>query len=141
VFAFVDVWAFELPVPAVAEVDVEVEVFELAAPEPSLVALLEELVEVDAWGPVPVELQPAPLEPPAEVDEVDPVLACPVALPFEAWLPLEVVVPVWAFDAPEPAWLLDDVLVPVWALAPPELAWLPLEVVVPACAFEEPLPA
>lgn len=73
VFALVevDVWAFELPMPALVEVDVDVCV--LAVPEPPA-EFADELVDVDACAPDPVVEQPAPLELPAEVDEFEPVL-------------------------------------------------------------------
>jgi hypothetical protein len=94
----VEVCADELPVPALAEVELEVDVCELLDPEPDapLVDFVDELVEVEACAPEPDES-------PAEVEEVVPVFACAVDPPLAAWLPVAVVVPVWAFEAPDPA--------------------------------------
>jgi hypothetical protein len=71
-----------------------VEVCELAfpEPEPSLVELVDELVEVEACEDG--ELDAAPAEFPADVDEVDPVVAFEDEPPLAAWLPVDVVVPV-----------------------------------------------
>jgi hypothetical protein len=67
-----------------AELEVPVEVCELAFPEfePSLVELLDELVEVDACEDG--ELEAAPPGLPADVDEVVPVVACEDAPPLAA---------------------------------------------------------
>ena len=72
------------------------EVCELAVPLPDPVAVdaVEELVEVDAFAPESVEPHGAAEEPPAVVDDDDPVFAWADESPLEAWLPVDVVVPV-----------------------------------------------
>lgn len=106
---------------ALAAVDELVDVCELAlpVPDPSLVELVDELVEVEAWEEGELDPAAAPVEPPAEVDELVPVDACADEPPLAAWLPVDVVVPVWAPELPVPAWLLELVVVPVCALALP----------------------
>jgi hypothetical protein len=141
----VDVCADEvsgLPLPAPVEADVVVAVCEFAVPEPgpSLVELVDEVVEVEACAAGSVEPDWAAVEPPAEVEEVVPVVACADEPPEGDWLPVDVVVPDCALELPEPAWLPVDVVVPVCALELPVPAWLPAVVVVPVCALELPDP-
>ena len=56
---------------------------------------VDELVEVDACEEGEVDAAAARGSP-AEVDEVVPVDACADEPPLAAWLPVDVVVPVWA---------------------------------------------
>ncbi len=139
-------------------------------PEP-LLDFVDVEVDVVAWPAGADEPVWAAVEPPADDDEVLPALACadaPAAgselVPVvdagvdvgvgqvevvgvetaadPVWLPVVVVVPVWALEPPVPAWLFVAVVVPVCALdEPPAPAWLIVVVVVPVCALELPDPA
>ena len=82
-------------------------------PEPSLVAFVDEEVDVEACAAGVVEPDGSAAEPPAEVEEEVPVVVCADAPPEAAWLPDVVVVPVWAVEFPDPAWLPALVVVPV----------------------------
>jgi hypothetical protein len=147
----VDVCAVAAGEPALLEfaddeVDVAVWADELPVPESPAVVLDPVVVEAEAWAPGDEgvdEVTPDGFgsELPAVVVEVVPVDDCAVD-PFEfAWVPVEVVVPVWAFELPPAAWVPVDVVVPACALELPRLAWLPVEGLVLVWAFEAPEPA
>jgi hypothetical protein len=144
-----------VPVPACVDEDVEVDVSVVPEPDPPHPALVDEDVEVDACALGVFVTAGAAVEPPAEVEQVDPVFVAADELPDPDWLPAEEVVlvcalelpdPAWvaavvlvcAVEPPDPAWLAVDVDVHVWAVELPDPALLPAAVVVLFCAFELP---